>query len=74
MKFLALMIRVRMQNIIAASKFKELTVENALLSAATYKIIDEHGLKVRTEKSKRVRQIFELFGVEDPVEINGTDC
>jgi len=69
-KFLALMIRVRMQNIIADSRMKDLTVENTLLSAATYKIIDENGLKVRTEKSKRVRQIFELFGVEDPENIN----
>ena len=70
-KFLALMIRVRMQNVIAASRFRDLTVENALLSAATYKIIDEKGLKVRTEKTKRVREIFELFGVEDPESING---
>lgn len=73
-KFLALMIRVRMQNIIAASKFKDLTVENALLSTATYKIIDEKGLKVRTEKTKRVRQIFELFGVDDPESLNGTQA
>jgi len=73
-KFLALMIRVRMQNIIAASKFKDLTVENALLSTATYKIIDEKGLKVRTEKTKRVRQIFELFDVDDPESLNGTQA
>lgn len=70
MKFLALMIRVRMQNVIAGSKIRDLTMENALLAAATYKIIEENGLRVRTEKSKRVRQIFELFGVEDPENIN----
>lgn len=70
-KFLALMIRVKMQNTISDKGPKDLTVENALLSAATYKIIDEKGLKVRTEKSKRVRQIFELFGVDDPENING---
>jgi len=69
-KFLALMIRVRMQNVIAGSKIRDLTMENALLAAATYKIIEENGLRVRTEKSKRVRQIFELFGVEDPENIN----
>lgn len=71
-KFLALMIRVRMQNIISESRFKDLTMENALLATATYKIIDENGLKVRTEKTKRTREIFELFGVEDPESINGT--
>ena len=71
-KFLALMIRVRMQNVISASGSKDLTVENALMATATYKIIDENGLKVRTEKTKRTRKIFELFGVEDPESINGT--
>jgi len=69
-RFPALMIRVRMQNIMAESRSKYLTVENALLSTATYKIIDERGLKVRTEKTKRVRQIFEIFGVTDPESLN----
>lgn len=39
---------------------------NMLMSAATYKIIDDNGLRVRNEKTKRVREIFHLFGVEDP--------
>ncbi|MDR1404523.1 MAG: hypothetical protein LBJ20_03005 [Candidatus Methanoplasma sp.] len=69
-KFLALMIRVRMQNILARSGMKDVTAENALLSAATYKIIDAGGLTVRTEKSKRVRDIFAVFGVSD---LNGPD-
>lgn len=70
-KFIALMIRVSMQNTIADSSIKGLTVENALLSAATYKMIDENGLRVRTEKTKKVREIFRLFGVDDPDSING---
>ncbi len=65
-KFLALMIRVRMQTAVAGSGMKGLTVENMLMSAATYKIIDDRGLKVRNEKTKKVREIFRLFGVEDP--------
>ena len=69
-KFLALMIRVRMQNVISRSGMKDLTAENALLSASNYKIIDDRGLKVRTEMPKRVRRIFEIFGVEDPDDIN----
>ena len=69
-KFIALMIRVRMQNVISSSKMKDLTVENALMSASNYKIIDDRGLKVRTELPKRVRQIFDIFGVADPEDIN----
>lgn len=72
-KFLALMIRVRMQSVVSGSDIKGLTVENMLMSAATYKIIDDRGVKVRTEKTKRVRQILELFGVEDPVQLNMAD-
>ncbi len=40
-----------------------------LMSAATYKIIDDNGLRVRNEKTKRVREIFHLFGVEDPAQL-----
>ena len=36
-----------------------------LMSAATYKIVDDNGLRVRNEKTRRVREIFHLFGVED---------
>ncbi|MFA6805695.1 MAG: hypothetical protein WCR17_06980 [Candidatus Methanomethylophilaceae archaeon] len=72
-EFLALMIRVRMQSVVSGSDIKGLTVENMLMSAATYKIIDDRGVKVRTEKTKRVRQILELFGVEDPVQLNVAD-
>ena len=72
-KFIALMIRVRMQNVISSSKMKDLTVENALMSASNYKIIDDRGLKVRTELPKRVRQIFEIFGVADPEDINSAN-
>ena len=46
-KFLALMIRIRMQLIVAEGNIKGLTVENMLMSAATYKIIDDDGLRVR---------------------------
>ncbi len=42
-KFLALMIRVRMQRIVSASGIEVLTVENMLLSAGTYKIVDDKG-------------------------------
>jgi len=73
-KFIALMIRVRMQNVISAGGIRDLTVDNALMSASNYKIIDDRGLKVRTELPKRVRQIFELFGVEDPEDINSADA
>ena len=72
-KFIALMIRVRMQNVISSSKMKDLTVENALMSASNYKIIDDRGLKVRTELPKRVRQIFDIFGVADPEDINSAN-
>lgn len=63
-----------MQNVISRSGIKDLTVENALLSASNYRIINDRGLKVRTEMSKRVRRIFELFGVEDPDDINGVQA
>ena len=49
---------------------KDLTVENVLLSASNYKIIDDRELRVRTEMPKRVRRILEIFGVEDPEDIN----
>ena len=68
-KFLALMIRVRMQLIVAEGNIKGLTVENMLMSAATYKIIDDDGLRVRNEKTKKVREIFQLFGVDDPAQL-----
>ncbi len=48
---------------------KGLTVENMLMSAATYKIIDDGGLRVRNEKTKKVREIFQLFGVDDPAQL-----
>ncbi len=48
---------------------KGLTVENMLMSAATYKIIDDDGLRVRNEKTKKVREIFQLFGVDDPAQL-----
>ncbi len=63
------MIRVRMQLMVAESNIKGLTVENMLMSAATYKIVDDNGLRVRNEKTKRVREIFHLFGVEDPAQL-----
>ena len=68
-KFLALMIRVRMQLTVSESDIKGLTVDNMLMSSSTYKIIDDRGLKVRNEKTKRVREIFQLFGVEDPAQL-----
>ena len=68
-KFLALMIRVRMHIIIAGSKMKNLTVENALMSASTYEIVNDRGIHVRSEKTKRVREIFELFGVLGPEQL-----
>jgi transposase len=68
-KFLALMIRVRMQTIVSKSKLKDLTVNNAILATGTYKIIDDGGLRIRTEKTKRVREILDLFGVEDPEQL-----
>ena len=72
-KFLALMIRVHMQSKVSKSKIKGLTVENMLMSAATYKIVDDRGVKVHTERTKRVREIFELFEVEDPAQLNTAD-
>jgi hypothetical protein len=65
-KFLALMVRVRMQITVSGSKVKNLTVENALMSAATYEIVKDRGVNVRSEKTERVREIFEAFGVEAP--------
>ncbi|MFT0898131.1 hypothetical protein [Candidatus Methanoprimaticola sp. MG2] len=72
-KFLALMIRVRMQKVVSTAKTKDLTVENMLMFAATYKIIDDRSVKVRTEKTKKVREILELFGVKDPARLNVAD-
>ena len=72
-KFLALMIRVRMQRIVSGSGIKGLTVENMLLSAGTYKMIDDRGMLVRTERTKRVREIFALFGVVDPDQLPTTE-
>ena len=72
-KFLALMIRVRMQSVVSGSGIKGLTVENMLLSAGTYKIIDDGGVRVRTERTKRVREIFALFGVDDPDQLPVTE-
>ena len=39
------------------------------LATGTYKIIDDGGLRIRTERTKRVREILELFGVEDPKQL-----
>lgn len=58
-----------MQNIITGSKIRELTVENALMTLVTYKIIDSCDRYVRTERSKRAREIFGFFGIKDPEEI-----
>lgn len=65
-KFLALMVRVRMKTIVSNSKLKDMTVNNAILATGTYKIIDDGSLRIRTERTKRVREILELFRVEDP--------
>lgn len=72
-KFLALMIRVRMQSVVSGSGIKGLTVENMLLSAGTYKIIDDRGVRVRTERTKRVREIFAIFEVDDPDQLPVTE-
>jgi len=72
-KFLALMIRVRMHIIVSGSKMKNLTVENALMSASTYEIVKDRGIHVRSEKTRRVKDIFELFGVEDPEQLHLPD-
>ena len=65
-KFLALMICIRMHIMVSNSKMKNLTAENALMSAVTYEIVKGRGVNVRSEKTKRVREIFEAFGVEGP--------
>ena len=72
-KFLALMIRVRMHIIVSGSKMKNLTVENALMSASTYEIVKDRGIHVRSEKTRRVKDIFELFGVVDPEQLHLPD-
>jgi len=36
------------------------------MSAATYVIVKDRGANVRSEKTKRMREIFEAFGVEGP--------
>ena len=63
---LAPMVRGRMQITVSRSKSKNLAVENALMSAATYEIVKDRGVNVRSEKTKRVRVILEAFGVEGP--------
>jgi hypothetical protein len=60
------MIRVGMQTVVSKSKLKGLTVNNEILATGTYKIIDDSGLKIRTERTERVREILELLGVEGP--------
>ncbi len=65
-KFLALMIGVRMQIAVLKAKVKNLTAENALMSASTYETVKGRGVNVRSEKTKRVRDIFWVFRVEDP--------
>lgn len=40
MKFLAFMILVGIKNTLTTSKMKNIIAENALLSVATYKIVD----------------------------------
>ena len=67
------MIRVRMRRIVSASGIEGLTVENMLLSAGTYKIVDDRGVRVRTERTKSVREIFSLFGVDDPDQLPITE-
>ncbi|HIJ00477.1 MAG: hypothetical protein PWQ88_860 [Candidatus Methanomethylophilaceae archaeon] len=59
-----------MHIIVASSRMKNLTVENALMSASTYEIVKDRGINVRSEKTARVRDIFELFGVEDPEQLH----
>ena len=68
-KFIALMMRVKMQRVISKSNIRDLTVDNALLSASTYKVIVNGEHKVRTEKTKRVRDIFKLFEIKEPEQI-----
>lgn len=67
-RFLALMIRVRMQTVVSKSGLKDLTVDNVLFAAATYKVIGG-GLRVHTEKTKLVREMLDLFGVKDPEQL-----
>lgn len=54
------------------SSLKGLTVENVLMSAAMCKIIDNCGVRVRTERTKRVREIFELIVVYGSEQLNVT--
>ncbi len=65
-RFLALMVRVRMQTTVSKGKKKDLTVDNAILATGTYRVIDDGGLRIRTERTERVREVMELFGVEGP--------
>lgn len=64
-KFLALIIGVCMQIAVSKANMKNLTVENTLMSALTYEIFKDCGVNVCSEKTKRVRDIFEVFRVED---------
>jgi len=63
------MVRVRMQTTVSKSKMKDLTVDNAILATGTYRIIGGGGLRIRTGRTKRVRETMELFGVEDPEQL-----
>ena len=44
------------------------------MSASNYKIIDDRGLKVRTELPKHVKQMFETSGGTDPEGINSANA
>ena len=56
---------VRMQIAVPKAMMKNPTAENARMSASTYGRVKDRRVDVRSERIKRVRGIFEVFGVED---------
>lgn len=64
-KFLAMMIRLGMHSVLDSSRLKGMSVDTMLATAATYKVIDDGTVRVRSVKSRQVDAILEVFGIRD---------
>jgi len=62
----ALMIRVRMETTVSASKRSDLTVRNVLQSLSTLRAVGGEGDWRLTETTKNNREILKAFGIEEP--------
>jgi len=65
-KFIALMMRSHMANVLRSSDMKDTTVDNALRSLGNLRAVGGDGAWQLTEITKRNRTILEAFGIDPP--------